>query len=523
MKSFIQQNQKKVIGVLSGFDRLIFKGTLQYLQHTPGMMDFLYSNDILLKDFGPFAEKITKELREASKSEAIMQGRPIKYISSSTARKDFIAKEIAKADGIEEGLICILTCVEPCKSFEIYKNRELKIITIERRDRKCLHLYHYWMDPDFGFMHGRIQTWFPFTIRVYINGREWLSRELKKRNINYIKKENCFIKIDDVEEAQNIMNEQLKTNWPEVLQNIANKLNPIHDKIFSAFNIDYFWATYQSEWATDIMFSRQRYLDKIYPQLIRGAIISFSTIDVMRFLGKRTRGHGFHGEVVSTLHNRPEGIRIKHQVKKNSVKMYNKQGQILRVETTINDPRDFKVLRHKQGNEHGEKEWLKMRKGIADLYARAQVSDASNKRYIEALASFDTSKTIAELVSPICKANKLNNKRVRALRPWEEKDKLLLKTVNNGDYILAGFRNRDLFAVFYPNTKKISQIQKKQRKARITRQIRILRGHGIVKKVPHSHRYLVTSKGRRIISAILAYIQISLEMVNNIQMMEGCS
>ena len=216
MNSFIQQNQKKVTGILSGFDRLIFKGTLRYLQHTPGMMDFLYSKDILLKDFEPFADKITKEIREASKIEAEIQGRPIIYISSSKVRKDLIAKEIAATDGIKEGLICILTCVEPCKSFEIYKNRKLKILTIERRDRKCLHLYHYWMDPEFGFIHGRLQTWFPFTIRVYINGREWLSRELQKRNINYIKKENCFVKIDGVEEAQNIMNEQLKTNWSEV-------------------------------------------------------------------------------------------------------------------------------------------------------------------------------------------------------------------------------------------------------------------------------------------------------------------
>jgi hypothetical protein len=189
----------------------------------------------------------------------------------------------------------------------------------------------------------------------------------------------------------------------------------------------------------------------------------------MRFLGKRTRGHGFHGEVVSTLHNRPEGVRIKHQVKKNSVKMYNKQGQILRVETTINDPKNFKVLRQKQGDEYGKKEWLEMRKGIADLYARAQVSDASNKRYIEALALFNTSKAIEELVSPICKANKLNNKRVRPIRPWEEGDKLLLQTANNGDYVLTGFRNRDLYAVFNPSGKKIAETEKKRNKARITR------------------------------------------------------
>ena len=122
MNSFIQQHQKKVTGVLSGFDRLIFKGSLRYLQHTPGMMDFLYSKDILLKDFGPFADKITKEIRKASEREAKTQGRPIKYISSSRVRKDLVAKEIAAADGIGEGLICILTCVEPCKSFEIYKN-----------------------------------------------------------------------------------------------------------------------------------------------------------------------------------------------------------------------------------------------------------------------------------------------------------------------------------------------------------------------------------------------------------------
>lgn len=75
-------------------------------------------------------------------------------------------------------MVCVLSCVEPCWSFEIHRNREKKKLELEPRYRKCLFLYHYWMHPVFGFLNARIQTWFPFPVQICLNGREWLARQM---------------------------------------------------------------------------------------------------------------------------------------------------------------------------------------------------------------------------------------------------------------------------------------------------------------------------------------------------------
>ena len=493
----------------------MIRGNLRFLSTVCGMNGYFFANNIYLKDFAEHVEKITKELKKAALEEANTLCRPIQYLPSSGVRKEKIAKYILERDNIHEGLICILTSVEPCISFEIYRNRKEKRLELQIRQRKCLHHYHYWIDPVFGFMNARIQTWFPFRIQICLNGREWLSRELKKHNIGYIKKENCFIWLDNFEKSQQLANKQLEISWQQEMNRIAKKLNPIHDEIFKDFPIEYYWMVHQSECATDLIFNLYNSLKKLYSQLITGAIVAYSSNDVMRFLGGRTLTQSFKGEVISNIKKRPEGVRIKHQVKANSIKMYDKQGKVLRIETTINDPYDFKVFRTKEGNPNGEKKWLKMRKGIADLYHLSKISQGANNRYLESLAQLSQDKMIKEIIEPICKPTKLNKKRIRALRPWDIEDLKLFHTVNNGKYIIQGFRNRDLLCSLYLN-KEYNLKDKKRISACITRKIRLLRAHKMVKKIPHTHRYLVTKKGFRIITFIIKSQNITLDQINKL-------
>jgi hypothetical protein len=202
MNTFIQRNKEKINGILNGFDRLVIRGNMRFLSTVCGMNGYLFANNIYLKDFASHVEKITQKVKKAALEEAKTLGRPIEYLQSSGVRKEKIAKGILERDNIQKGLICILTSVEPCISFEIYRNRKKKRLELQLRQRKCLHHYHYWIDPVFGFMNARIQTWFPFRIQVCLNGREWLSRELKKNNLGYIKKENCFIWLENFEKSQ---------------------------------------------------------------------------------------------------------------------------------------------------------------------------------------------------------------------------------------------------------------------------------------------------------------------------------
>lgn len=514
MTEFIQQYGEKVTGVLSGFDRLVLRGRLRMLSFSEGMMGFLASAGVLLKNFGEYVEGVTEEVKAASRAEADRLGRPVRYLQSSRIAKAPIAEKIAMDDGITEGLICVLSCVEPCMSYQIHRNGETKMLELVLRQGKCLHLYHYWIDRVFGFMSARVQTWFPFSIQVCVNGREWLGRQMDKRGIRYERRENCFTQIEDVKAAQGLMNRQLKVSWSRVLAGVAKRANPAYRKILGVYQTGYYWTAHQSEWATDIMFRSASELSAIYGPLVRGGISVFSSADVMRFLGKKLDGR-FRGEVVSSYRKRPEGIRIKHQVRGNSVKAYDKQGTLLRVETTINEPREFKVYRPKEGEPDGARDWRPMRKGIADLHRRAMVSQQSNKRYLQALASLNTDMPAGKLVEPTTERVSWKGRPVRGLRPWTAEDRALLEVISRGEFAVNGLRNRDVVRHLHGGAFR-SPEERTRAAARVTRKLRMLRAHGIIKKVTRTHRYVLTESGREAASAILKLHTISMTQLNEI-------
>ena len=178
VNKFIANHQEQISGVLSGFDRLVFRGTLRSIAHAGGMNQYLSRNQILLKNFGSHVEQVSQRLKTASLAEAASSGRPIRYLASAKASKENIARRIAVEDDIRQGLVCVLTSVEPCRTFEIYRDRDTKHLRLQARMRKCLFLYHYLVHPVFGFLNARIQTWFPFSIQIGLNGTEWLAHQM---------------------------------------------------------------------------------------------------------------------------------------------------------------------------------------------------------------------------------------------------------------------------------------------------------------------------------------------------------
>lgn len=500
MEQFIQQYQKDIIGHLSGFDRLVLRGTLRVLAVKSGMLDYLWHVKVLLKDFGKFSQRKSTQLKTASCAQAQRHKRPIVYLSSPQVDKEKKAREIAQRDGIKKGLIAILTAVEPCQSYELYRNRQTKQLELHPRWRKCLFLYHYWVDPVFGFMHARIQSWFPFSIQVCLNGREWLARQMDRVGLRYQRRQNCFPWIENILKAQNLMDQQLKTDWPSTLKAIARRLNPAHEKMLAPYRADYYWSVHQSEWATDLLFKSSAALARIYPALVRSGISTFGSQDVMRFLGQKPHGN-FQGEVLSHYAKRPEGIRLKHTLKTNSIKIYDKEGSVLRVETTLNNPRDFKVYRPNESDPQSPPSWQPMRKGVADLYRRAQVSQASNERYLNALASIQVDRLWGEVVQSVCRPTNWKGQRLRPLRPWSQEDTKLLETISRGEFNIHGFRNRDIRNHLFPGQHDLRT--QRRLSARITHLFRLLRAHGIIRKVPGTLRYVLTEKGRQIITAII--------------------
>ncbi|TAL11989.1 MAG: hypothetical protein EPO02_02930 [Nitrospirae bacterium] len=507
MQEFIRKHEGAVLGVLSGWDRVRFMGTLRMLSCVGGMMTYLSKAGVLLKDFGGFVESKSDGMKEAIQARARELGRPVVYLASSRICKEEIALGIAQKDGVKDGLVCVLSAVEPCMSYLIGKDAARKRLVLKAGLRKCLHLYGYGIDETFGWMSIRIQTWFPFTVQVCVNGREWLARQMDRAGIGYERRDNCFARISDLPKAQALMEKMHELNWPEELERVVRALNPLHGQMIPEWPMPTYWSARETEWATDVMFRSEQELASIYPALVRSAIHAYSSPDVMRFLGKKLTGH-FQGEIQSSYKHRPEGIRVKHRVKGNSIKVYDKQGSVLRTETTINDPRDFKVYRAKEGDSNGEKRWRVLRRGVADLHRRAMVSQAANERYLDALAALDTSQSFGDLLRPECRAVIYRKRKVRGLRPWADEDQALLTAISRGEFAMEGFRNKDL-AVHLG----LGKLDPKKASARISRLLRILRAHQIIRKSPGCHRYFLTPKGRVLAAAVLQVQVVTLQQV----------
>ena len=510
----------------------------------------MWANRVPYKDFARHSQDVSARLEEASLRQARQLGREVRYLNSAQLRKEDVAREIAARDGITAGPICVLRSVDPCYAFAIHKNRQRRRLEIQYRQRKCLHLYHYQVHPAFGFLHARIQTWFPFHVYVCLNGREWLARQMDQAGLSYRRYDNGFTWVADLPRAQALLDAQLQAHWPSLLGELAAALNPLHAEFFARYPTQYYWSVAQSEWASDVLFRSRADLQAVYPRLVRHALTTYGAVDVLRFLGRKIPAGGgvppgFSGAVESDLKERPEGVRLKHWLNHNSIKVYDK-GSVLRVECTLNDPKDFRVYRPREGDADGPKAWRPLRYGVADYQRRAAVGQGATERYLEALAAVRDTTPVRALAEPLCRlaaeprparatpapaaaatagpaapageavagpgsaaaapvaaAGAPAPRRVRALNPLAAEDGALLEAVSRPEFVINGLRNRDLRGLLYPRAAR-DKAEERRRSAAVGRKLRLLRGHGLLHKVPRTHRYLVSAEGRKALTALLA-------------------
>lgn len=514
---FVAQHAADVTGVISGFDRLRLRGSLRYFYQPSFMKRHLCEAGVRLKQFGGYAKGLSDRVRDAAHALARRRGRPMRYLHSTALRKDELARQIAARDRIDEGLIGVFDCVEPCLTYFVRGERAVNRLRLELLPGKCLHHYFYYQHREFGLMHLRLQTWFPFQVMVCVNGRLWLANQLARAGIGCVQRENSFVWLADPLRAQRLAHQQLRVNWAAKLAPLMAECHPLASEIMRPLGQQYYWSIDQSEFATDVMFRSPAALAAIYPQLVHHGVRHCGTPEVLRFLGRLVPAHGhvhrgFQGEVETALKHRPEGMRLKHYIAGNSIKLYDKHGQVMRVETTLTRPEDFRVYRAPEGKPRAKKRWMPLRKGVADAPRRAQVSAAANDRYLAALAPVPTERPFAAVTRPLCRPVVRHGRRHRGLRPGAEPDATLLATIARGEWTLNGFRNRDLRAALYKKSA-ADPAETKRRAGQVTRALALLRGHGLIRKVPRTHRYLVTARGRLIITAVLAAQQASMEQL----------
>jgi hypothetical protein len=504
VKAFLSRFGALVLAVLSGFDRLRFRGCSRLLCNARGAQSYLYQHGLRFTDYARHTQQLTRTLTQQTEALAAAADDRVHYLNSPNTDKEATALTIAQQRGLTTGRIAILSCVEGCRTYRVRKN-DRGHIDLVAEPARCQHFYHYFLHDQLGLCYVRLQSWFPFTMRIGLNGRQWLYRQLQHEGIGYRRQDNLLLEVDDWQRAQQLLDEQPHSDWPTLLDSLAVVTNPLLPYLRDQARVPYYWVTEQSEWATDLLFRSAADLAELYPRLTRHAIEVLGCRDILRFLGRRVPHEGFGrcaGEVKTDYGQRREGLRVKFWHDVNSVKAYDKFGQGLRLETTINQARSFKVYRTKEGDADGPRSWQRLRKGVADLPRQAEISQRANERLADSLASSADTIPLGKLLEPLGRPVFQDGRRTRALNPLTGSDGELLRTVARGDFLVQGFRNRDLRVALYGDT--ADETVQRRQAARVTRQLRLLRAHGLILKVQKTHRYQLSAQGRRVLSALLS-------------------
>jgi hypothetical protein len=489
---FVVKHRGKIRGVLSCFDRVIFRGHLP-LSYPKGMSGFLYQQKVLLKNFKDYAPQVAERIKEHVKNLAAQSGAPYRHLPSKEPMEEQ-ARRLARDKGIRTGIVCAFSKLETCRSFRFEVQAGLPQLRLDYR--RCLVLYVFVMHALLGLVHVKVHTWFPLAMQVYVNGHDFVARKLAGLGVDYTLADNAFTAVTDLAAAQACADRFAKQNWPKLLGELARQFNPLLGHELR--EQDYYWVTDQAEYATDVLFADRPSLGEFYPRLVEHARACLSAADVLKFLGRKLDGH-FQGEVQTHVGRRVEGVRVKHTMKSNKLKMYDKAGTVLRIETTINDPTEFRVRRRQSD---GSLQWQPLRKGVAWLWRYAEVSRGANGRYLEALAVVDDDSQTRRLLDRVTKPVQRQGRRKRALQPLSPADQELFRAALVGEHRLRGFRNRDLRERLYPKgTKDVAE--RRRRCARVTRLIQLLRAHGLAAKIPRTRRYRLTAEGETLMSAAL--------------------
>jgi hypothetical protein len=486
-----------ILTTLGCFDRVILKGYLPF-------GDDAYLNRFVdgvlhlrRKDFYDSLASQSDALVEHAQHQAEQAGAPYHYLQG-THDKAKVIDQILRERRCTEGLVAVLACQENCRTVKLLYGQGRPRLKFTHRPQRVL--YYYFLDPDFGLLYIRLQTWFPFTAQVYVNGHEWLARQLLRQRVGFVQRDNCFTQLDDPATAQELADRFPRLPWVPLLRRWAEQANPLLQQGWLRGQ-EYRWVLDQAEYSTDVLFRKPEDLTGLYPRLLEHATVHFTPQDVMAFLGRRLHPR-FEGEVQTRYQDRGRGARVKHYVKNNWLKTYDKFGQVLRIETVINQPREFKVRRQRARHGRRQMAWCPMNKGVANFYHYHQVSRAANHRYLEALAVVDPPRAAEKHLDRASRPTRFHGRRRRGLNLLRVEEQRLFRAVLRGHHRLHGFRNRDVAQHLFGAAPR-DPVARRRRTARVSRLLQLLRAHGLIAKVPHSHRYRVTAKGDALMNAAL--------------------
>lgn len=488
MQNFIERHNTKIKGVISCFDRIVLTGTIPGICYAEGMTSLLFKKNIRIFDYTNYVEPMREEIRLNAEKLAEENGMEIDFIRKKNFRKEDRINDIIKQRGSLPGLVHIFSAMEPCTAYKPWHNKKTHKTYLKTVPGKCLHYYFYFITADLGLCYLRVPTWAPFRLQFYCNGHNLLASRLSKKNIDFQMLDNVFVQIDNFDKAQKFADDINVKRLHRQLDKIVRQYCPI----IRHFTNSYHWSFMQLEYATDIIFKRKSDLKPIYDEIVRTAIHSVKAENIATFLGRKLHG-GYQDEMGNNFNTRIEGTCIKHRMGKVAIKMYDKFGIVLRVETVANDVSFFK---HHRRVEHRDGTWemktAPLKKSIYSLPMLVELMKASNRRYIEFISAIDDPTGGIKDLNKISKAVKEDDRSYRGFNLFDGGDLELFSAIIRGEFNISGFSNKSLRKVI-----------KGKKGHQVSRLLKRLRKHGLIKKISNTYKYYLTALGRRVTATAL--------------------
>ena len=476
---------RQIAGVLSCYDRVMVQGTLPVFCYADGMTAYLTKRRIRIFDFTEFAKPLTAAIKANAEECAAANGLQIDYVRKKNFRKEDKVKAVLRERGTHPGLVWIFSALEPCTTYQPWHDKKSGRTYLRPDDGKCLHYYFYFIDEELGLCYVRVPTWCPFRLQFYCNGHNWLARQLDRKKISYALMDNAFVRIDDFEAAQQLADGWEPARLHRKLDDFAQRYCPILKQIEESYH----WSLDEAEYATDIVFQRQADLQAIYGNLIRTAIHTVKPDDIATFLGKKLHGN-YQDEMGNRYNVRMEGTRVRHSMGMASIKMYDKFGHILRIETTTKDISFFKHYREvEQRNGEAVMKFAPMKKTIYSLGPLRELLLAANRRYLEFLSAIDDPRNGIDKLNKITRTVHEEARAYRGFNFFDQDDEALFLALARGEFTIRGVQNKALRARFPQyNSGQMSRI------------LRRLRTHGLIKKASHCYKYYMTVLGKQAVA-----------------------
>lgn len=486
MASLLERYADRIAGVIACFDRVVLMGTLPVVGWDGGMESLLRQRGIKIFDYPRFCEPLRDEIRANAERIAAENGVPIEFIRKASFRKEARVQEILAQRGDRPGLVAILSAMETCNSYQPRYDKAKSRALLLPKTAKCLHYYFYFQDETLGLIYVRVPTWCPFRLQVYFNGHAWLAGKLKAAGIAYRMLDNAFVEIADFAAAQKLADEFPAAELHKILDGYAHRCCPV----IAGLEQEYHWSLMQVEYATDIVFRNAEDLKALYETLTHTAIHAVKPEHVATFFGRKFVVETT-SETTSRLKTIVQGTCIKHQLGPATIKMYDKHGFVLRIETTTNDVSFFKCHRLVEHRDRAATcQVANVKKSIYSLPDVRELFSASNRRYLAFISALDDDTEGRENLDRVTRPREENGRRYRGINFFAAEDRELLEAVARGEQAISGLRHKD-----------VRRHLPGRKRGWVSRALKRLRTHGLIKKIGRTYKYYLTELGQRTILA----------------------